>query len=348
MEALRASVEFMSAHAIGCGPYALKPMQSTPTPSLLSVVVIGLNEEARLQSALHAVFATCPSHCQLEVFYVDSGSQDRSVAIAEAVPGVQVLRLQTQRPSAAKARNLGLSRVQGQFVQLIDGDSVLQPGWLGAALRTLETTPDVACVFGQCVEAFPEQSVYMRVCGLDWHIPAGDHRLCGGNSMWRREVIAANSYFDETLQLGEEPDLCYRVRQQGHRIVCLDVPMVLHDLAMITFKQYWKRGEATGKAYARVASRYWRLPEKMWLRETLRNFAEPMAWLFIAAVGAWLGGFWGALGGLLGWWSLRALKIAMVARVRASSWANSLLYGLHCQFMRLPVVVGQVKGLLQR
>lgn len=323
-------------------------MQSPSSPLLLSVVVIGLNEEARLRSALESVFATCPDHCQLEVFYVDSGSKDRSLAIAGSVPGVQVLSLQTRSPSAAKARNLGLSQARGQYVQLIDGDSVLQPDWLSNALQTLQTTPEIACVFGQCVEAFPEQSLYMRVCGLDWHIPAGDHRLCGGNSMWRRDVIAAHGFFDETLQLGEEPDLCYRVRQQGHRIVCLDVPMVLHDLAMITFKQYWKRGEATGKAYARVAARYWRNPEKMWLRETLRNFAEPALWLLIAAGSAWFGGLWGALGALAGWWALRALKISATVRGRASGWGHGVLYGLHCQFMRLPVAVGQVKGLLQR
>ncbi len=319
------------------------------SPLRLSVVVIGLNEEARLQGALEAVFDTCPSHCELEVFYVDSGSKDRSVAIAEAMPGVQVLRLQTQQPSAAKARNLGLAQARGDYVQLIDGDSVLQAGWLGAAVQTLDANSGIACVFGQCVEAFPEQSIYMRVCGLDWHIPAGDHRLCGGNSMWRRDVIAAHGFFDEALQLGEEPDLCCRVRQQGHRIVCVDQPMVLHDLAMVTFKQYWKRGEATGKAYARVASRYWRLPEKMWLREVVRNFIEPLTWAVVVCLGAVIVG--GALGGLmalLAWWLLRAAKIALSVRKRADGWLGACLYGLHCQFIRLPVVVGQVKGLLQR
>lgn len=325
----------------------MKSMPNTSNRLFLSVVVIGLNEEARLQTALQAVFDTRPVGYMLEVFYADSGSKDRSIAIAEAMPFVQVLRLKASRPSAAKARNLGLAHARGQFVQLIDGDSVLQPGWLEAAVQTLEATPDVACVFGQCVEAFPDQSIYMKVCGLDWHISAGDHRLCGGNSMWRRDVIAAHGFFDEALQLGEEPDLCYRVRQQGHRIVCLDRPMVLHDLAMTNFKQYWNRGEATGKAYARVAARYWRLPEKMWLRETLRNFAEPLLWLLVTAIGSWFVGGWGALGMLLVLWLLRAFKIAIGARARSSGWVAGMLYGLHCQFLRLPIVVGQVKGLLK-
>ena len=323
-------------------------MQNQESKVLISVVVIGLNEEARLQASLEAVLAQQSLRCELEVFYVDSGSTDRSLAIAQAVPGVQVLRLQATRPSAAKARNLGLSQARGTYVQLIDGDSVLQPGWLDSALAVLEASPDVACVFGQCIEAFPDQSIYMQVCGLDWHIPAGNHRLCGGNAMWRTSVIAAHHFFDEALQLGEEPDLCYRVRQNGLRIVCVDVPMVLHDLGMTTFQQYWKRGVGTGKAYARVASRYWHLPEKMWLREVLRNFVEPVVWLAILSLGACLWGMAGSVGVLLAWWLLRAAKTAWSVRARADRWVTGVLYGLHCQFFRLPVVVGQLQALLQR
>ena len=321
-------------------------MNTSISLPLLSVVLIGLNEEARLRDALTAVFATQPSGYGLEVIYVDSGSTDSSMAIARSVPGVQVLQLTTDKPSAAKARNLGLRSAKGTFVQLVDGDSVLQAGWLDAATKALAAESDIACVFGQCIEMFPEQSVYMQVCGLDWHVPAGDHRLCGGNAMWRTTVLAAHEYFDETLQLGEEPDLCYRVRKAGLRIVCVDAPMVLHDLAMVTFSQYWRRGISNGKAYAKVAARYWRNPEKMWLREVLRNFAEPVAWLLVLGLGSVLGGIGVGIFALLAFWLLRASKIALATRARAGSTWRAWLYGLHCQVVRVPVAIGQIEVLL--
>lgn len=313
---------------------------------LLSVVLIGLNEEARLRDALTAVFATQPSGYGLEVIYVDSGSTDSSLVIARSVPGVQVLQLATDKPSAAKARNLGLRSAKGAFVQLVDGDSVLQAGWLDTATKVLAAESDVACVFGQCVEMFPEQSIYMQVCGLDWHITPGNSRYCGGNSMWRATVLDEHQYFDETLQLGEEPDLCYRVRKTDLRIVCVDAPMVLHDLAMLTFSQYWRRGISNGKAYAKVAARYWRNPEKMWLRELLRNFAEPVAWLLVLGLGSVLGGIGVGIVALFAFWLLRAGKIALAMRVRAGSPWRAWLYGLHCQLVRVPVAVGQIKVLL--
>ncbi len=316
-----------------------------PANPVLSFVIIGLNEEARLKECLEAVLVNSPAGYDVEVIYVDSGSQDRSVEIAKHIPGVTVQHLDTMQPSAAKARNKGLRMARGQYVQLVDGDSVIQPGWIPGALDLLEKTPQVACVFGQCIEMFPEQSIYMKVCGLDWHIPAGDHRFCGGNAMWRISSIAGEGFFDETLRLGEEPDLCYRVRQRGGRIVCLDTPMVKHDLDIVRFSQYWKRGENSGVSFIRVAARYWRNTEKLWLREVIRNFAEPLIWACALSLGWWLGALPLTLMLLLGWWFLRALRVACAARSRTANFTDALMYGLHCQFMRIPIAIGQFKAL---
>ena len=321
-------------------------MQSVICPAL-SFVVIGLNEAARLKQSLQAVISNSPAGLGIEVAYVDSGSRDNSVEIAQGVQGVAVYHLDSQSPSAAKARNKGLRVAKGKYVQLVDGDSVIQPGWVEAALKLLEQSPEVACVFGQCVEMFPEHSIYMKVCGLDWHIPAGDHRFCGGNAMWRMTAIAGEGYFDEDLRLGEEPDLCYRIRQQGGRIVCLSIPMVKHDLDILRFGQYWKRGENSGAAYLRVAARYWRNPEKLWMRETIRNFVEPLVWAAVLVSGWWLVMLPLAIMLLLGWWLARALSVARRVRGRTANWEDGLIYGVHTQFMRIPIAIGQFKELLR-
>lgn len=319
---------------------------SLDTQRLLSVVVIGLNEQLRLQACLDAVFACGPKGYDLEVLYVDSGSVDQSVEIASGVSGVRVLRLDTAKPSAARARNLGLRHSRGQYVQLVDGDSVIQPGWLDKALEILEQSPEISCVFGHLVEMYPEQSIYMKVCGLDWHMAPGDRRLCGGNSMWRMSVIVENGYFDEHIRLGEEPDLCYRVRQKGTRIVCIDFPMVTHDLGMHSFSQYWKRSVNSGKAYAVIAMRFRKNSEKMWLREMLINFVEPAAWLTLFLVSWLVLGWVRAAVLIVGWWIVRTLQIALNLRGRKVGFGTALMYGLHCQFARVPLAVGQLKTLL--
>lgn len=312
---------------------------------LLSVVVIGLNEQDHLKASLEAIFAYGPKAYELEVLYVDSGSVDRSVEIASGVAGVEILHLNSSKPSAARARNVGLRRARGQYVQLVDGDSVIQPGWLDKALDVLEQSPEISCVFGHCIEMHPDQSIYMRVCGLDWHSPPGDHRFCGGNSMWRRSVLAEHGFFDENIRLGEEPDLCYRVRHKGGRILCLDCPMVTHDLGMLSFGQYWERSVNSGKAYAAIAMRFRKNPEKMWFREMLINFVEPAAWLVLFLAGWLLLGLARAVALMLAWWLIRGLQIANTLRGRKVGVGTAVLYGLHCQFARLPVAVGQLETL---
>ena len=318
---------------------------SYDSQKLLSIVVIGLNEQDRLRAALDAIFACKPKGYDLEVLYVDSGSVDGSVEIANSVSGVQVLQLDSGKPSAARARNAGLRRARGVYVQLVDGDSVIQPRWLDMALDVLERSPEVSCVFGQCIEMYPDQSIYMKVCGLDWHMPPGERRLCGGNSMWRMSVIAKNGLFDENTRLGEEPDLCYRVRQKGGRILCVDVPMVTHDLGMHDFSQYWRRSVNSGRAYAAIAMRFRRNAEKMWLREMLINFVEPVAWSVLFFGGWFVLGLGRAIVLMLTWWLFRSLQIAYTLRRRKVGVGTALMYGLHCQFARLPVAVGQLKTL---
>ena len=181
---------------------------------------------------------------------------------------------------------------------------------------------------------------------MDWHARSGECRYCGGNSMWRTSVIKEQGLFDERLNSGEEPDLCYRVRQDGGKIVCIDAAMVTHDLGMRQFKQYWTRAERCGNGYATIARRYWWQPEKLWLREVIVNFAEPSVWL-VAFAGGW---YWGGiLGGamlLVAWWGTRAAQIAFAMRGRGVGVPDALLYGLHCQLVRLPVAIGQLKTLL--
>jgi len=313
---------------------------------LLSVVVIGLNEQDRLRESLEAVFAQRPRGYEIEVLYVDSGSTDRSVEIAGAVPGVEVLHLTGGRPSAARARNVGLRRARGEFVQLIDGDSVIQHGWFDRALEILNAQPDASCVFGRCSEMFPDQSIYMKVCGFDWLGPEGDRRYCGGNAMWRLSTVAKHGYFDERIRSGEEPELCYRVRHSGGRIICIDVPMVKHDLGMRHFSQYWARAINVGRGVASIALRFCHETERLWLREMIVNFLEPVIWIALLATGWSIFDANAGLAILVIWWLLRAVQISYSARRLRMGVVEGIIYGLHCQFVRLPLAIGQLTTLL--
>jgi GT2 family glycosyltransferase len=226
----------------------------------VGIVAIGRNEGERLRACLtSAVAAGAP------IVYVDSGSSDDSVAIAEGL-GVRVVHLDPAGGfTAGKARNLGAAALAEdgppEFIQFIDGDCELAPGWLAAARATLIADPRIGVVAGRRRERFPEASIFNRVCDMEWHTPLGDVRTIGGDALYRAEAFAAVGGFDPSFICGEEPELCFRLHVAGWRVVRIGDEMALHDAAITRWSQWRKRTERSGWAYAEGRATYGATPE---------------------------------------------------------------------------------------
>lgn len=233
----------------------------------VGLVAIGRNEGERLHRCLKSAIARVA-----HVVYVDSGSTDGSIAWAKSL-GVEVVELDLSISfTAARARNAGLARLlqlnpQLEFVQFVDGDCEVVEGWLEQAHQTLVENPQLAIVCGRRRERFPEQSLYNRLCDIEWNTPVGEARACGGDAMMRVIAVQQAGGFDPTLIAGEEPELCVRLRQNGWKIWRLDAEMTLHDAQMTRFSQWWRRSLRAGHAYAEGAWRHGKPPERHWVKE---------------------------------------------------------------------------------
>lgn len=221
----------------------------------VGVVVIGRNEGDRLRLCLQSARGQA-----LRIVYVDSGSRDGSPELARSL-GASVVELDMSRPfTAARARNAGFARLQEEgppceLVQFIDGDCEFEPGWIPAAAEFLESHPEVAVVAGRRKERHPEASVYNRLCDIEWDTPIGEADSCGGDSMIRASAFEEVEGFSPDLIAGEEPDLCWRLRQRGWKVYRIDAPMTLHDAAMTRFSQWWARNRRSGHAQAEAYER---------------------------------------------------------------------------------------------
>jgi len=232
------------------------------------VVIIGRNEGSRLIRCLDSVQGQSG-----QIVYVDSGSTDGSQAAALAA-GAHLVELDPALPfTAARARNAGLAVLAKQepptkFVQFIDGDCELQPGWITAARDFLDTTPKAAVACGRRRERFPEASVYNRLIDQEWNTPVGQVRACGGDALMRMTALNELGGFNPDLIAGEEPELCVRLRAAGWTIWRLEAEMTLHDAALSRFSQWWKRNRRAGHAYAEGATLHGAPPERHGVRET--------------------------------------------------------------------------------
>ncbi len=233
----------------------------------VGVVVIGRNEGDRLGRCLASLSASLP-----RVVYVDSKSTDGSPARAAAM-GADVLALDLATPfTAARARNEGAARLfahwpETELVQFVDGDCVVDSGWIDAAVRFLDANSEVVVVCGRRREREPDRSVYNRLCDIEWDTPVGEAKACGGDALMRRAAFVAVGGFRPELIAGEEPELCVRLRANGGRIWRLGHEMTLHDAAMTRFGQWWKRSMRAGHAFAEGALLHGAASERHWVRE---------------------------------------------------------------------------------
>ena len=234
--------------------------------AVVDAVVIGRNEGARLIACLESLQGQVR-----QVVYVDSGSTDGSAKAAAAL-GARVVQLDMTQPfTAARARNAGLAVLEApDFVQFVDGDCVVQPGWMAAALNAMAAHPQAVVICGRRRERQPQASVYNRLCDREWDTPVGEAQACGGDALMRFAAVQAVGGYDPSLIAGEEPDLCLRLRRAGGQVWRIAAEMTLHDAAMTRFGQWWQRSRRAGHAFAEGAQRHGAGPERHWVAETRR------------------------------------------------------------------------------
>jgi glycosyltransferase involved in cell wall biosynthesis len=260
----------------------------------VGAVAIGRNEGERLRRCLLSLVGKVR-----QIVYVDSGSTDGSVALARGL-GAHVLELDISKPfTAARARNLGFTHLQSlggefRYVQFVDGDCEVEDGWIEAARAFLAKNHKVGVVFGRRRERFPERSVYNRLCDLEWQVPPGEVKSCGGDAMMRVGMLGEAGGYRPDLIAGEEPELCVRLRRAGWKVVCLDQPMTLHDAAITRFLQWWRRSVRAGYAFIQGAVLHGRAPEHHFVPESRRALIWGIGLPAVIAT-AW---FW------LGLWAL--------------------------------------------
>lgn len=304
LEARRFHALWRNAFPVLQGPVVTAP---APPAGRVAAVIIGRNEGARLVACLDSFPAWVRP-----LVYVDSGSTDGSVAAARAA-GAEVVALDMSVPfTAARARNAGFARLQdlggAEFVQFVDGDCVLQPGWLPAAVAFLDSAPRAGVVCGRRRERHPEVSVWNRLCDAEWDTPVGRARACGGDALMRGAAVAAVGGYDPSLIAGEEPELCVRLRQAGWEVWRIGEEMTLHDAAMTRFGQWWKRTRRGGHAFAEGAALHGAPPERHWVAETRRALLWGAVLPLVAILGMLLVTPWSAL--LLLAWPLQVLRLS--------------------------------------
>lgn len=216
------------------GWLAWEPAIDTFAP-VVSIVVPVYNRAGEIGDCLEALLAQdYPTH-RLEIIIVDDGSTDGT---AEVVSRYLVrLIKQPQNRGQSAARNAGVRAAQGEIVAFIDSDCIADPNWLSELVPYFQD-PRLALVGGYVDSFFRESRLdryeevqsplnlgkevaFGTTAASDFYVPT-----C--NVLIRKDVYLQVGGLDEGLRLGEDVDLCWRLKETGRRLLYIPKGKVRH------------------------------------------------------------------------------------------------------------------------
>lgn len=215
----------------------------------ISVVILTCNQRELTMRCLRSLsrFISDNAH---EVILVDNGSTDGTTeAVNKAFPEVRTLVLSENRGVAA-GRNAGLSITRGDYLMILDNDTIADAETIKALAAFLRRHPEVGIVAPRLVSPDGEvQRSFKKYPGIGQKITnliGGRKRntairsmparvmepfyLIGAAQMFTRLVYQMAGPLDERIFFGpEDADFCMSVRSLWKKVVYYPALTIVHD-----------------------------------------------------------------------------------------------------------------------
>ena len=241
----------------------------------LSVIIVNYNVKYFLEQAIQSVIKACEK-MEAEIIVVDNNSVDGSVEfieskfISKAIDQKPIIKIiaNKQNTGFSKANNQGLQIAKGEYVLLLNPDTVVEEDTFDKCISFMDSHPDAGALGVKMIDgkgvflpeskrAFPSPEVaFYKAFGLATLFPRskvfgkyhlgyiGENETCevdvlaGAFMLLRKSVLDKIGNLDEAFFMyGEDIDLSYRIVKAGYKNYYFPETRIIHY-----------KGESTKKA----------------------------------------------------------------------------------------------------
>ncbi|MEK6280899.1 MAG: glycosyltransferase [Acidobacteriota bacterium] len=224
-----------------------------------SIIVVTFNNLELNRLCLESIYART-EWPNFEVIVIDNNSTDGTPEYLkeaeDAFPNLRVILNESNQGFAA-ANNIGLHHATGDYLVLLNNDTIVTRGWISTLIRHLHRDATIGLIGPVTNTVGNEAKVEVDYTELE-DMPAWASRFVQEHDgqvfpitmlamfcvAMRREVFEKVGLLDEQFGIGmfEDDDYSHRVRLKGLRLVCAADSFV-HHFGQAAFKKLIENGE---------------------------------------------------------------------------------------------------------
>ncbi|MDO8647804.1 MAG: glycosyltransferase family 2 protein [Candidatus Diapherotrites archaeon] len=204
-------------------------MKSKKSPGkkqeMASIIIASANRKEFILDCLKSIKENT-KYANLEVLVFDEASIDGSVkAIRQKFPWVKLFE-NGRVIGHQNINNLGFEKAKGNYIMLLNNDTIVVKGWLENAVKELQSNEKIASVGCELISEgqFKNNSFVEK--------PAVEKMsVCSGAMLLRKSAVEKIGNWDSKNFhpiYGGETDWCYRARHFGYRHLQLRNSFVVH------------------------------------------------------------------------------------------------------------------------